>query len=208
MYASAIEDDGLRGSRFTLHIRGEERAIALGVPGRHNVANAVAAAALATAAGIPADAIAEGLAAVKAVAGRLQAEMLANGMTLIDDSYNANPGSVQAAITLLAAQESEAVLVLGEMLELGSDAAARHRDMGELARESRLAGFVGVGHALRDAVDAFGVGGRWYADRQQLNEDLDRAIPAGATILVKGSRGSAMESVVSAIRQHGENTSC
>lgn len=209
VYATDIEDLGLRGTRFRLHLGAEQRSVALALPGRHNVANAVAAAALAAAAGVTADAIAQGLCAVRAVSGRLQAEDLANGMTLIDDSYNANPGSVRAAIALLAAEaERESVLILGEMLELGADAADRHREMGELARESGIHGFIGVGDALRDAVDAFGVGGRWYAERELLNADLQQALPAGATILVKGSRGSAMESVVAAVRKHGESTPC
>lgn len=202
--ASDLRDLGLAGSVFTLHAQGESREVTLPLPGRHCVANALAAAALATAAGISIDAIAAGIAGVEVEPGRLQSERLSDGTMLIDDSYNANPGSVRAAIGLLASMDGDSTLILGEMLELGPGSADSHAQMGELARVSGVRRFIGVGNAVGPAVRAFGQGAVWYASREALSSDLPELLKVSNTILVKGSRGSAMEAVLAALREVSE----
>ncbi|WOJ94956.1 UDP-N-acetylmuramoyl-tripeptide--D-alanyl-D-alanine ligase [Congregibacter variabilis] len=200
LFVSDLRDHGLQGSAFTLHFSGESRELELALPGRHSVANALAAAALATASGLELDQIVAGLTKAQAEPGRLQSESLGGDKTLIDDSYNANPGSVRAAISLLAATPGSSLLILGEMLELGAESAEHHAQMGELARLQGVTHFVGVGEAVRPAVEAFGSGAQWYGSREALKPQLGELLDANDTILVKGSRGAAMESVLSALR--------
>lgn len=193
-------DHGLAGSTFSLCINGESQRVTLPLPGRHSVANALAAAALATASGLPLAQIVRGLESAETEPGRLQTEQLSSGKVLIDDSYNANPGSVRAAIALLGAAEGASLLILGEMLELGDESAERHAEMGALAKQQGVTNFVGVGEAVRPAVDAFGGAAKWYASRDALVPSLRDLLEQNDTLLVKGSRGSAMESVLSALR--------
>ncbi len=190
----------LAGSEFTLHVAGSALHATLPLPGRHNVANALAAAGLAFAAGLSAERIVEGLASAEAEPGRMTTESLADGTLLIDDSYNANPGSVRAAIDFLAQRPGACTLVLGEMLELGADSAQRHREMGEAARAAGITGFVGVGEALAEAVDVFGVGARWYPTRDALARDIAVVLDTSDTVLLKGSRGAAMETLIDNLR--------
>jgi UDP-N-acetylmuramoyl-tripeptide--D-alanyl-D-alanine ligase len=198
---SNVRDHGLAGSSFVLHIKDESHKVDFPLPGRHNVANALAAAALATAAGLSLAQIVTGLECAEAEAGRLLAERLPGGKTLIDDSYNANPGSVRAALRLLATTPGRSLMILGEMLELGDETRALHSEMGELARSLGIPGFVGVGEAVRPAVEAFGSAGQWFSSREALRPHLPDLLQDNDTILVKGSRGSAMESVLSALRE-------
>jgi UDP-N-acetylmuramoyl-tripeptide--D-alanyl-D-alanine ligase len=204
--ASDISDRGLAGIDFTLSIGGEAVPVHLPLPGLHNLANAVVAAALVTACGVPPAVIAEGIARVAPEPGRLAAQTLADGTVLIDDSYNANPGSVRAAIALLAATPGRRALVLGEMLELGADAARYHREMGELAAARGIDLFWGVGEALAPAVAAFGDGARLFADRGSASAEAAALLAAADLILVKGSRGAAMESVLDALREAAGGT--
>lgn len=198
--ARDIVEEGLAGSRFVLRIGSEERALHLPLPGRHNIANALATAALASACGIAIDTVAAGLASAEGESGRMQHERLADGSLLIDDSYNANPGSVRAAIAFLATFAGRRTLVLGEMLELGDESVACHAEMGALARSAGIDGFVGVGAALRPAVEAFGDGGALYADRAALAPALPALLASSEIVLVKGSRGAAMEHVIADLR--------
>src|SRR4249919_2991680 len=147
---------GAEGSRFLLHTPAGQAEIELPLPGVHNVRNALAAAALALAAGAPLDAIVAGLQEAQAVAGRQVAFRLDNGATVVDDSYNANPGSVSAAIATLASSGAEAWLVLGDMKELGPDAESLHAQIGEQARNARIARLWTVGPLSRAASLAFG----------------------------------------------------
>ena len=202
--ASDIRPLGLGGSEFLLHIEGDVREVHLPLPGRHNVANALAAAALAYGAGLTIDVIARGLDAAKGESGRLQSERLANGTVLVDDTYNANPGSVRAAIDLLAETAGQRMLILGEMLELGENAERWHAEMGERAREKGIEGFVGVGDALQPAVSAFGEDSRWYPSQQELASDGQLLLDMADTILVKGSRGAAMERTLQSLRSAAE----
>ena len=187
------------GSVFEIGIVEDWRPLRLALPGRHNVANALAAAAMAHAVGVGIDDIVAGLAAVSPVTGRLQSRPLSSGAALIDDSYNANPASTFAAIAALAQRPAPRWLVLGDMRELGPEADALHAEVGRRAREAGLEHLVAVGAHSAAAVTAFGAGGEHYADQSSLIAALAPRLGAGATVLVKGSRGSRMDRVVAAL---------
>lgn len=192
------------GMRFVLIAPEGEAEVTLALPGRHNVRNALAAAALALGAGASFDAVVTGLEAARPVAGRLVRHVLGNGATLIDDSYNANPGSLNAAIDLLstgaqAEGQGDAWLVLGDMRELGADAQALHAEAGRRAKAAGIARMYALGELSAHAAQAFGEGARTFDSHAALAEALQRDLAAGITaptILVKGSRGSAMDRVV------------
>lgn len=194
------------GSRFRLHTPQGEAEVALQLPGRHNVLNALAAASLALAAGIALPRVAEGLAQARPVAGRQVARVLGNGAVLVDDSYNANPGSLAAAIAALAAGKEEGWLVLGDMRELGPDAQALHAQAGVRAREAGLKRLYALGPLSAAAAAAFGEGGRHFDSHAALAAALAADLHAGVRCLVKGSRGSAMDKIVTALLGRGEDT--
>jgi UDP-N-acetylmuramoyl-tripeptide--D-alanyl-D-alanine ligase len=166
----------------------------LAIPGLHNVRNALAAAACAHAAGISPTNISEGLSSFRPYTGRLQVKKAASGATVIDDTYNANPDSVRAAIDVLASCPSPTVLVLGDMGEVGTQGAEFHREVGAYARAKGISSLLALGQATRDAVEAFGAGGRHFAKLEELISNVD-----GKSILVKGSRFMKMERVVAAL---------
>ena len=194
------------GSRFRLHAPQGEAEVALQLPGRHNVLNALAAASLALAAGIALPRVAEGLAQARPVAGRQVAHVLPGGAVLVDDSYNANPGSLAAAIAALAAGKEDAWLVLGDMRELGPDAEALHAQAGRRAREAGLKRLYALGPLSAAAAAAFGEGGRHFDSHAALAAALETDLHAGVRCLVKGSRGSAMDKIVTALLKRGEDT--
>lgn len=187
------------GSRFTLRTPVGECAVRLPLPGRHNVANAAAAAALALAVDAPLDVIAAGLEAAEAVGGRLLRRTSPAGWVLFDDSYNANPGSTLAAVSTLVLQPGERWLVLGDMGELGPDAAALHARIGQAARAQGIARIYTVGKLAANAADAFGAQARGFADQTALVAALQHDLHAGVSVLVKGSHASHMERVVAAL---------
>lgn len=194
------------GSRFRLCTPAGGLDLHLPLPGRHSVMNALAAASLAVAAGIDLVQIGEGLEAAQGVAGRFQARAHASGAEIIDDSYNANPGSVRAAIDTLAAGGTAAWLVLGDMRELGPDAERLHAEVGAHARAQGLAGVFTVGTLAAAASRAFGEGGQHFETQEALAEALRPRLAPGLRVLVKGSRGSRMERVVAALFD-GQGTS-
>lgn len=198
--ATQIEHD-LTASRFMLHTPQGETLIRLPLPGRHNVANALAAAAIALALEVPLATIALGLEHVPGVAGRLHAEHMPGDWLLIDDSYNANPGSFGAAIETLALATGERWLVMGDMAELGPQARTLHASIGARAAQAGLERLFAVGPLSAAAVEAFGATGTHFADKAALAEALRRQLHAGVSCLVKGSRSSGMEQVVAALRQ-------
>ena len=171
----------------------------LPLPGRHNIANALAAAALASAAGIGLDDIVAGLRDAEAVGGRLLRHVSPQGWTLIDDSYNANPGSALAAVATLALQPGERWLVLGDMAELGPGSDALHAGIGRAAREQGIQRVYAVGARAADAAHAFGDGARVFPDQAALIETLHSELRVGVCALVKGSHSSHMERVVAAL---------
>ncbi len=194
--------------RYALHpLRSEirvttptgEAQATLAIPGLHNVRNALAAAACAHAAGVPAKAIGEGLAAFRPSAGRLQVKQARGGTIVIDDSYNANPDSVRAAIDVLASCPGPTVLVLGDMGEVGEHGADFHGEIGLYARSKGISNLLALGPATRHAVEAFGAGARHFADVDELAGNV-----SGTTVLVKGSRFMKMERVVAALTGGGD----
>ena len=194
------------GSQFLLTSPIGTVEIALALPGRHNISNALAAASLALAAGIGLDPIAQGLARAEPVPGRQVAHQLPNGAVLIDDSYNANPGSLAAAIDALAGGKDEGWLVLGDMRELGPDGQALHAQAGRRARDAGLKRLYTLGPLSAAASSAFGDGGRHFQDHDTLAAALASELHAGVRCLVKGSRGSAMDKIVKALLARGEET--
>ena len=189
-------------TRFRLEAPGGAIAIRLRLGGAHNVVNALAAAAAAGSAGATLKHIAAGLAAVRAVPGRLQFRRAKSGAWLIDDSYNANPSSVRAAIEVLASLSGRRLLVLGDMAELGDFAPAAHTSIGEFARARGLERLYATGPLAARAVEAFGSGARWFADAAALTGALEAALGesgADVRLLVKGSRMNALERVVAAL---------
>jgi len=204
-----VTDDGMR---FVLVAPDGEREAMVPMPGRHSVANALAAASLALACGVGLDDIVAGLRDAQPVAGRLVRHGLGGGVLLVDDSYNANPGSLNAAIDTLAAAPGEAWLVLGDMRELGADAQSLHEEAGRRAKEAGITRLYALGALSAAAAAAFGEGGRAFDSHAALAEALRADIaafagasPAGADaparlqVLVKGSRGSAMDRVAKAL---------
>jgi len=193
-------------ARFHLRTPQGEAEVKLQLPGRHNVLNALAAASMALAAGIALPLVVEGLAQARPVAGRQVAHVLDSGAVLIDDSYNANPGSLAAAITALAAGKGEGWLVLGDMRELGPEAQALHAQAGLRAREAGLKRLYTLGPLSAAASAAFGEGGRHFDSHAALADALETELHAGVRCLVKGSRGSAMDKIVNALLQRGEES--
>jgi UDP-N-acetylmuramoyl-tripeptide--D-alanyl-D-alanine ligase len=144
-------------------------------------------------------AIAAGLEAARAVAGRLVTHRLTNGATLIDDSYNANPGSLHAAIDTLAGLSGDSWLVLGDMRELGVDAEALHAEAGRRAKAAGIARLYTLGPLSAAAAKAFGDGAQHFEAVEPLIAAVAHEAQAGTTMLVKGSRFMRMERVVTAI---------
>lgn len=184
---------------FTMHTPVGQLAIELPMAGEHNVRNALGAAAAATAAGVGVDAIVDGLARVENVTGRLRRLATPAGAVVFDDSYNANPASVRAAIDFLGSQRGETWLILGDMAELGADSDALHAAMGQAARDAGIDRLICVGEASRASAAAYGPAAETYADREALMTALDEPPGAGVTVLVKGSRCMGLEAVVAAL---------
>lgn len=173
--------------------------LVLPVAGEHNVHNALAAAAATVAIGVSLDSIRRGLEAFSPVAGRGVRVALASGVVLIDDTYNANPDSVRAAIDLLATAPAPRTLVLGDMGEVGEQGPAFHREVGEYARRRRIDALLGLGELARETVAAFGPQGSHFADVDQLIAAARARAAGSGTLLVKGSRFMRMERIVKAL---------
>ncbi|MCJ0975542.1 UDP-N-acetylmuramoyl-tripeptide--D-alanyl-D-alanine ligase [Pseudomonas sp. PS1] len=172
--------------------------VQLNLLGRHSVANALAAAAAAHALGVSVEHIVAGLERLQPVKGRGVAQMLPNGVRLIDDTYNANPASVCAAIDVLNGFAGRKVLVLGDMGELGEWAEQGHGDVGRYA-VGKVDALLAVGPLMKHAVAAFGAGARHFEDQQRLIDVLRLEQGNGTTLLIKGSRSAAMDKVVAAL---------
>jgi UDP-N-acetylmuramoyl-tripeptide--D-alanyl-D-alanine ligase len=184
------------GARFVLVTPQGEVPVVLGLAGRHNVLNALAATSLALGAGVALEAIREGLGAAKAVAGRLVTYRLPGGALLVDDSYNANPGSLNAAIDTLANAPGERWLVLGDMRELGVDAEALHAEAGRRAKTAGITRLLTLGPLSAAASAAFGEGATHFTTHADVADAIRAGLHPELRVLVKGSRGSAMDRVV------------
>lgn len=170
--------------------------IALQVPGEHNAMNALAAAAAAFALDVSLRSIDVGLSGFTGVKGRLQRKPALHGSTFIDDTYNANPDSVKAALAVLAQQPGRKVLVLGDMGELGADAVAMHAQIGQAARAAGVDRLLALGDLSKETVATFGAGAMHFERIQELLAELENELAPGTTVLVKGSRFMQMERVV------------
>ncbi|MEO8224997.1 MAG: UDP-N-acetylmuramoyl-tripeptide--D-alanyl-D-alanine ligase [Gammaproteobacteria bacterium] len=187
------------GLRFRLRSPAGDTLIHLPMSGSHNIQNALAATAATTAAGATLEAVRAGLGGMLNVKGRLRSEPGPAGSTIYDDSYNANPGSVAAAIRFLAGLAGQRWFVLGDMAELGPTEVALHREVGALAAHSGIDRFFGVGPLSRHAVEAFGSRGHWAADVATLAETLRPGLSPEVQLLVKGSRSAGLERLVKAL---------
>jgi UDP-N-acetylmuramoyl-tripeptide--D-alanyl-D-alanine ligase len=188
------------GSRIRLFTPAGATTFQLVLPGRHNVMNALAASAAALAAGVGLEEIKAGLESLVPVAGRFNIHQLHDGAILIDDTYNANPGSLQAALDVLALSDGETWLVLGDMGELGADAQALHRAAGEQAYAAGVDRLFALGPLSKAAAEAFGSRAEHFDNPETLVEALSQ-VPRHADlhILVKGSRSMRMEQVIEAL---------
>jgi UDP-N-acetylmuramoyl-tripeptide--D-alanyl-D-alanine ligase len=173
--------------------------LTLPAPGLHNVMNALAASSAALAMGVSLQNIATGLQNYTGVKGRLQVLKGLHDSTVIDDTYNANPSSMKAAIDVLSAKPGKKILVLGDMGELGDDAPALHAEIGAYAKSAAIDTLLTLGNNSAQMAQKFGDGAQHYATLDALVADLISAMQAGSTVLVKGSRFMAMERVVKEI---------
>ncbi|MCK6186344.1 UDP-N-acetylmuramoyl-tripeptide--D-alanyl-D-alanine ligase [Pseudomonas sp. EYE_354] len=198
-HASDISVDARGCPSFTLHTPQGSEQVQLNLLGHHNVANALAAAAAAYALGVSLFGIATGLGAVQPVKGRTVAQLATNGMRVIDDTYNANPSSINAAVDLLKGFDGRKVLVLGDIGELGDWAEQGHREVGAYAA-GKVDALYAVGTNMAHAVNAFGPGAQHFATQAELIQALTVAEhDTHTTILIKGSRSAVMENVVAAL---------
>ena len=203
-YTSELARDARGCVAFTLQSPAGSARIQLNLLGEHNVANALAAAAAAHALNVPLVGIQAGLESLQPVKGRAVAQLATSGARVIDDTYNANPISMCAAVDILAGFSGRTVLVLGDMGELGEWAEQGHRDVGAYAA-GKVDTLYAVGPLMAHAVAAFGPQGHHFADQASLIAAVLHE-SAGSSILIKGSRSAAMENVVAALcgKDHGE----
>ncbi|MBI4808524.1 MAG: UDP-N-acetylmuramoyl-tripeptide--D-alanyl-D-alanine ligase [Nitrosomonadales bacterium] len=180
----------------------------LQVPGEHNARNALAAVTAALTLQVSPEAIINGLEKFGGVAGRLQRKQALHGAMLIDDTYNANPASMHAALEVLAQTQGKRIFVLGDMGELGEGAAQFHREIGIAARELGIEQLLALGALSAGAVREFGAGARHFEHIEELYAVLDKEMDAQTTVLVKGSRFMKMERVVQFCALQKEETCC
>jgi UDP-N-acetylmuramoyl-tripeptide--D-alanyl-D-alanine ligase len=192
---------GAEGPRqeFELLTPAGAASVQLGLAGLHNLRNALAAAAAAFAAGASPGDLARGLSAVKPVKGRLEFRPALNGAVLVDDSYNANPGSLRAGLDAFKDFHGTRWLVLGDMLELGSASEELHAEVGRYARTSGIARLLAFGPHARSAAEAFGPGAAWFENLDDLIAEARRSLTPDVAVLVKGSRANRLERVTGAL---------
>ena len=176
-----------------------KRPAELGLAGLHNLRNALGAAAVAHAAGASLDDIVAGLAAMRAVAGRLELKPALHGAFLVDDSYNANPSSLKAGLDAFRNFGGARWLILGEMMELGTAADELHAEVGRYARSAGVARLLAIGARARFAAEAFGAGGEWFDDIDALIAAAKTSLAPGVAVLIKGSRSNRLERVSAAL---------
>lgn len=193
---------GLHGGALTLCTPWGEVATELNVPGLHNARNACGAAAACLAAGVPLAAVAAGLAAFGGVKGRLQQRTGKLGSRVIDDTYNANPDSMRAAIDVLAQFPGRRVFVMGDMGEIGDNSGQMHDEIGGYAKSHGIDRLLCLGEAARAAAYNFGAGGEHFAHLELLIDAVEKQLGADTTVLVKGSRFMRMERVSDAITEN------
>lgn len=191
----------LDGQQLLVHMDEQELLINLPLPGRHNAYNALAVIAAASVAGLSAQQICQGLEQMQQASARLEFKHSSQGAQIIDDSYNANPASLKAAIEVLCAQSEQAWLVLGDMGELGAEEQSIHQQMGEFAKSAGIKKLFALGELSRYAVQGFGKGAIHFETHQQLSSVLAEQLTQDCSVLVKGSRSMHMEKIIDALTQ-------
>ena len=215
VWAENIELDDFGRAQFDLCYQGQCERVSLPIPGEHNVTNSLVAASLVLPLGVELNVVASGLTNMPQVKGRVNIIEVGSNLTLIDDSYNANPGSVRAAISLLSQIKGKKILVLGDMAELGEDARVYHQEVGEFAKEKGIDAVYTLGVLSQSASDVFEQPGRHFSTREKLVEQLNQELIESCsnteekiTILIKGSRSSRMELLVSELQNKQGEQSC
>lgn len=208
MRADNIVFDTSGRASFSLQYQEQTAAAHLLLPGQHNLANALAAAACAVAAGVRLHDIATGLAKFSGEKGRMQIYQGPNNSTVVDDTYNANPGSVRAAIDYLSDRPGRRLLVLGDLGELGDAGPQEHRNIGEYAAQKNITALLSHGPLSALTSAAFGAGGRNFPNKAALVEALLPQLDAQSIVLIKGSRSARMEEVVQRVLNAKETSAC
>lgn len=198
----------INNQQVSIHHAGDKAKVQLQVPGRHNISNATAATSAALAMGVSLADIAQGLSAYQGYRGRFQRKAGMYGSVIIDDTYNANPGSLAAALETLAETDSdrERWLAMGDMGELGNHGAQLHMSAGQQARASGVSRLFASGDLCRNAISGFGEGAEHFGEQAMLIEALQNALHSQVSLLVKGSRSASMETVVKALTLSGQTS--
>jgi UDP-N-acetylmuramoyl-tripeptide--D-alanyl-D-alanine ligase len=203
VFARAIKAEVSTGfaTSFELVTTQDVVTVQLKLAGRHNVLNALAAAAAGLSLGLKLPEIKQGLEAVQPVKGRLQPVVSGLGNLVIDDTYNANSASLSVGLDVLAGCPGEHWLVLGAFGELGSDSAKMHADMGQMIRDKGVVRLLAVGADAKHTVDGFGAGGQFFNTQAELLDVLIHDLGGDETLLIKGSRAQRMENIVAALME-------
>ena len=202
-----IQYQGLNGTQFDLIAPSMALPVSLRLPGAMQVINALAALAVAIELGVPPDRAVDGLRQVVPEIGRGSVVAGRAGGRVVDDSYNANPAAVMAAIDTLARESAYSVLILGPMLELGSTSDDLHRDVGRYAKAAGIDCLMSVGREAAPAAEVFGQGAQHFSDQQALWSAFPD-LPDEHIIWVKGSRGAVLEKTVHWLTRPEEGSSC
>ena len=197
LWAEDVQEDDIFGASFTACWQGERLPIHLQVPGHHMILNALSAVAVGLALNVPLEKIQQGLAAFTPISGRMAVEKL-DRFTLLNDVYNANPTSMEASLQVLSRASGRKVCILGDMLELGEQAATLHERVAQQASQLGIDLILGVGSLFSQAVRS--VNGLSFSDQEQLLSALPDLLKEGDTVLVKGSRGMRLERTIERIR--------
>jgi len=200
VYASLLE-----GGLYRVVVKSEQADLALKVPGKHNVMNALAAIAVTYSLGLSLQEITSSLSTFENIKGRLTIKKSDAGYRVIDDTYNANPLSVSAAIEVLAGMQGDTFLVLGDMAELGGDAEKLHAEIGVKAKQAGITRLFATGRLSENTADAFGENGFYFKNKNELIKALKKTLSGSETVLIKGSRSAAMEEVVERILTQQNN---
>ena len=173
--------------------------IKIKLKGEHNLKNALAAIAVGIAMKIPLETIKKGIEAIKPVYGRLEFKKGLYGSIVIDDTYNANPESMRAAIDVLAKQDREQILIIGDMGELGKKAAQYHKSIGNYIKEKKILDVIGTGKLTKHTIDKCKGNAKWFDDKKPLIKYIKTKMKKNTCVLVKGSRFMKMEEIVEAL---------
>jgi len=195
IFASEIKCD-IESSSFNLNYKGKTQKISLPVPGEHNVHNSLAAASAAVCLGFELAVISEGLASLESSKGRLNTINLRNGITLVDDSYNANPASMRASLDVLNLRSGAKIAVLGEMGELGQRSKSLHVELAEYAVKTQINQFYLIGPFADAMQKIIGSRASCHSEKQEISTLISSELIGDETILVKGSRSTGMDDVV------------